>query len=212
MHLPALLRHLSACCTVAATLALAGCGTTGPKPTVALPDGGTRVETQAERAIQPSSAIELRELVRSMKTLLNLSPDIARTQFARKIPATDSAQDRRWLAMAGQLASFNQLSPTTARTVMQAQIDASNFAKKAFYDQWASSPSTLPVKAGLDARVDAAIGAFIKALGEAQVALKQPGSRAALEAIAQAEMPNRTAMSAQTRSIAIAPLLALAQP
>ncbi|MFC3147354.1 hypothetical protein [Piscinibacterium candidicorallinum] len=212
MVLPPLHRFPAASAALALVVLLAACGTTGPKPTVPLPEGGTRVETPAERAIQPAAAVELRDLVRSMKSLLNLSPDIARSQWARKLPATDAAQDRRWLAMAAQLSSFNALSPTTARTAMQAQIDASNFAKKAFYEQWASSPSTLPTKPGLDARVDTAIGAFIKALGEAQVALKQPGSRAALEAIAQAEMPNRTAMSAQTRSIALAPLLALAQP
>jgi chorismate mutase len=212
MRLPASRTPWLGWCALGAALVLAGCGTTAPKPTVSLPDGSSRAETPAERAIQPTSAEELRELVRSVKALLNLSPDIARSQFARRIPATDPAQDRRWLAMAGQLASFNQLSPTTARTVMQAQIDASNFAKKGFYEQWASSPSTLQTRPGLEARVDSAIGTFIKAVGEAQVAMKQPGSRAALEAIALAEMPNRTALSAQTRSIALAPLLALAQP
>ncbi len=155
---------------------------------------------------------QLRALLVAMRDLLNTSPDIARTQFARKQPAVNAAQDRRWLGIADQLATLQKLPLDQTRLLMQAQLDASNFAKRGLFAQWGSAPSKLALKPSIQAQAEARIGELIKRFARAQPALKVPGAKAAIETIALEELPNRNPLSEPTRKLAIEPLLKMAAP
>jgi hypothetical protein len=154
---------------------------------------------------------KLHELVLAMKDLLNLAPDLARARWARKQAAEDKEQDRRWLAIAAQLAKAQSLPVERVEAFVQAQIDAANFARRGMFAQWQTTPSTLPLKVGADGAAEAAIAVLVKRYGVALSVLRRPGSRATLEALALAELPNRTALSEPTRKLAMAPLLDMAR-
>jgi hypothetical protein len=214
-------RLAAACATVLAvvlTTALTGCATVpgGPPRTAqppALP-GQPALPSQppALTGFPDAEETQLRALIVAMRDLLRTAPDVARTQFVRRQPAFNAAQDKRWLEVAGQLGALQNLPPEQTRVFMQAQLDASNFAKRGMYATWEKEPSRLPLKPNIEQVAESHIGEVIKRFARAQPALKIPGAKAALEAIAVQELPNRNPLSEPTRKLALEPLIALAAP
>lgn len=211
--LPALLRSTRLGLLAALLSSCASMAPAPPAPPPSLPGVPNQPnQSPAVSSFPEAEQTQLRALLVAMRDLLNTSPDIARTQFARKQPAVNAAQDRRWLGIADQLAVLQKLPVDQTRVFMQAQLDASNFAKRGLFAQWESAPSKLPLKPSIHAQAEARIGELIKRFARAQPALKIPGAKAAIETIALEELPNRNPLSEPTRKLAIGALLKMAAP
>ena len=190
-----------------ATLWLSACGLLEVQRS-----GSTASSVPALANFPDTEEAQLRSLILAMRDLLNLSSDIARTQFAKRLPSHNPNQDERWMQIALQLGNLQRLPEQTTRTFMQGQIEAVNFAKRGLFAVWEKEPSKLALKPQIDTIAENQIGELIQSFARAQAALKIQGARAAIEAIALMEMPNRTSLSEPTRKLAIGPLLRMAAP
>lgn len=190
-----------------ATLWLSACGLLDVQRS-----GSTSASVPALANFPDTEEAQLKNLILAMRDLLNLSSDIARTQFARRLPSHNTTQDERWMKIALQLGNLQRLPEQTTRTFMQGQIEAVNFAKRGLFALWEKEPSKLALKPQIDTIAENQIGELIQSFARAQSALKMKGARAAIEAIALMEMPNRTALSEPARKLAIGPLLQMAAP
>jgi hypothetical protein len=128
-------------------------------------------------------------------------------RWAAKQPAADPALDKRLMDMAIQLAPLHSAPPEGTRNLMQAQIGALNYAKQGMFDLWQSTPTTLPVRPGAEARAEGLIGDLVKQFANVQTALTRPGARSFIEAKSLELLPERSAMSGPIRRMVMAPLL-----
>ena len=170
------------------------------------------VSTAALANFPDAEEAQLRSLIVAMRDLLNLSPDIARRQFADRLPPQNPVQDKRWMLIALQLGDLQRLPAEKTRRFMQAQVEAANFAKRGLFNLWEKEPSKLRLRPQIDTIAENQIGQLIQSFARAQPALKISGARAAIETLALIEMPNRNALSEPTRKLAIDPLLGMAAP
>ena len=192
---------------VLAAILLSACGLLGVQRASA-----PAVSTAALATFPDVEEAQLRSLIVAMRDLLNLSPDIARRQFARRLPPHNAAQDKRWMLIALQLGDVQRLPAEKTRRFMQAQVEAANFAKRGLFTLWEKEPSKLRLRPQIDTIAENQIGELIQSFARAQPALKIVGARAAIETLALIEMPNRNALSEPTRKLAMDPLLGMATP
>jgi hypothetical protein len=172
-------------------------GTTAPapRPVPAPPQFSTADQERVTR------------LLTTMRDLVNTAPDLARVRWAAKQPAIDPALDKRLMEMAAQLTPLHKAPPEQTRLLMQAQINALNYAKQGLLDSWQSTPTTLPVRPGAESRAEGLVGTLVKQFADAQTALTLPGARSFVDAKALELLPDRSNLSAPIRRMVIAPLL-----
>jgi hypothetical protein len=169
-----------------------------PPPVPAPPQFGTLDQERITR------------LLTTLRDFVNTAPDLARVRWAGKQPAMDPVLDKRLIDMAAQLVPLHKAPPETTARFIQAQIDALNYAKQGFFDQWQTTPSTLPVRPGAQARAEGLIGNLVKQFADAQTALALPGARNFVDAKANELLPERSALSTPIRRMVTAPLLEVA--
>jgi hypothetical protein len=147
------------------------------------------------------------KLLTTLRDLVNTAPDLARVRWVAKQPAVDPVLDKKLMDLAVQLAPLHKAPPEGTRTLMQAQINALNYAKQSLFDAWQSTPTTLPVRPGAEARAEGLIGDLVKQYANVQTALVLPGARNFIEAKSLELLPDRSALSAPIRRMVTAPLL-----
>lgn len=147
------------------------------------------------------------KLLTTLRDLVNTAPDLARVRWAAKQGAVDPLLDKKLMDLALQLAPLHKAPPDGARNLMQAQVNALNYAKQSLFDTWQSTPTTLPVRPGAEARAEGLIGDLVKQYANVQTALTLPGARSFIEAKALELLPERSALSTPIRRMVTAPLL-----
>jgi hypothetical protein len=173
-------------------------GTGQPAPTPSVPAPPQFSAADQERVTR---------LLTSMRDLVNTAPDLARVRWAAKQPAVDPVLDKRLMDLALQLAPLHKAPIEATGKLMQAQIGALNYAKQGLFENWQSTPTTLPVRPGAEARAEGVIGDLVKQFADAQTALTLPGARGFVDAKANELLPDRSALSGPIRRMVIAPLL-----
>jgi hypothetical protein len=176
-------------------------GTGQPTPPPAVPAPPQFKATDQERVTR---------LLTTMRDLVNAAPDLARVRWAAKQQAVDPVLDKRLMDLAQQLAPLHKAPLEGTAKLMQAQINALNYAKQGLFEQWQATPTTLPVRPGAEARAESLVGDLVKQFADAQTALTLPGARGFVDAKASELLPDRSALSGPIRRMITAPLLDMA--
>jgi hypothetical protein len=193
-----------------------GCVTVNMPPgTPGTPSRAAEAGMPGPQTTQPAApsglpAVEQERVTRLLTTLrdlVNTAPDLARVRWAARQGAVDPALDKKLMDLALQLAPLHKAPPEGTRTLMQAQINALNYAKQGLFDMWQSTPTTLPVRPGAEARAEGLIGDLVKQYADVQTALSLPGARGFIDTKAFELLPDRSSLSGPIRRMVIAPLL-----
>jgi hypothetical protein len=196
---------LAGCATVQLPPASAPVGSLPPATSVPPPAPPPAVPTPPQFSNTDKDRVT--RLLSSMRDLINTAPDLARLRWAAKQPAIDPVLDKRLMELALQLAPLHKAPPEGVTKLMQAQISALNYAKQGLFDQWQTTPTTLPLRPGAEARAEGVIGDLVRQFADIQGTLAVPGAQAFIQAKANELLPERNAMSTPVRRMVTAPLL-----
>lgn len=155
-------------------------------------------------------AARIDSLLGAMRERLDVAPEVARVKWNTKGPIEDLPREKQIVDAVARAAPDHQLDPAVASAFFQAQIDASKVVQRALHQQWTAanqSPFEKVPDLGKDIRpiLDRLTPALLKALGDAMPVLRRPGSRALLDARADAILAGAPGGTDAVR-VALAPL------